>query len=256
MLAELREVEGAIVVIFNPAIAAATRAAAQERCDRIKAAEGVLGFVCQLFEGSSVPEVRFWCLQTIEEILNYKYATLSPSERTGLQQWLSNLACCATTSAAGHAFLHNKLAQVYAILIRHDYCEHWLTPFTALLNHLQMGEDVIAMFLRVLRAVDAEIINAECHRSPADAGVAMRVKDSLREQCIGDIAAAWYLILHEFHQSNIALVKECLACMALFINWIDVQLIVNDKFVPAFYSLLDKDEFVQERLIQALSRLY
>jgi hypothetical protein len=44
--------------------------------------------------------------------------------------------------------------------------------------------------------------------------------------------------------------------MALFINWIDVQLIVNDKFVPAFYSLLDKDEFVQERLSKALLRLY
>jgi hypothetical protein len=184
-MADPREVEEAIVILFNPAIPPATRAAAQQRCDSIKEASGALGFVCQLFEASSVSEVRFWCLQSIEEILNHKYEILNVSERQGLQNWLVHVACQNTNLMGGHVFLQNKLAQVYAILIRHEYPEQWEAPFTSLLCNLQMGEEVIAMFLRVLRAVDAEIINAECHRSAADAGVAMRVKDALREQvCI------------------------------------------------------------------------
>ena len=45
-----------------------------------------------------------------------------------------------------------------------------------------------------------------------------------------------YVILHEFHVTNPSLVKECLVSMAAFINWIDVQLVLNDKFVPGRHS--------------------
>lgn len=130
--------------------------------------------------------------------------------------------------------------------MRHEYPNLWPGAVTALLSHLEMGEDVIDMFLRVLRAVDAEIMNPECHRSPSDAGVAMRVKDGMRLQCLSQVAAAWYLILETFHSTSAGLVKDCLLCMAPFINWLDIHLIVNDKFVPALYSLLEKDEFVEE----------
>jgi len=242
----MRETEEAIVVIFNPALPAATRAAAQEHCDKIKQAPGALAFACNLFDGSSVPEVRFWCLQTVEEMLNHSYEVLEDAERAGLQNWLVALACQPTSSIRGQTFLQNKLAQVYALLIRHEYPEQWQVPFTSLLCNLQMGEDVINMFLRVMRAVDAEIINPECHRRGADAAVAMRIKDALREQCIADVASSWYVIMHEFHVSNPALVKECLQSMAPYISWVDVQLVVNEQFVTAFYSLLAKDGFVQE----------
>ena len=53
----MREAEEAIVIIFNPALSAASRAAAQEHCDKIKQAPGALAFACNLFDGSSVPEV-------------------------------------------------------------------------------------------------------------------------------------------------------------------------------------------------------
>jgi exportin-T len=200
----------------------------------------------QIFEGTRVGEVRFWCLQAVEEQLLHHYSALEDSARAGLRTWLQTLACQNPGLLRGQGYLANKLAQVYALLMRHEYPNLWPHALTALLSHLQMGEDVIDMFLRVLRAVDAEIINVECHGSASDAGVAMRVKDGMRLQCMSDIAGAWYLILQTFHQTRAGLVQDCLRSMAAFIPWLDIHLIVNDKFVPALYSLLEKDEFVEE----------
>ena len=161
----------------------ATRTAAQERCDALKNAPGALESACQLFQASEVPEVRFWCLQTLEELLNYKYAALNESERVGLRHWLVLVACQGGGVGSAAPFLANKLAQVYALLMRQEYPEQWPDAMQALLRNLEAGEDVVWMFIRVLRAVDVEIINVECHRGPADAGVAMRVKDAMRAQC-------------------------------------------------------------------------
>ena len=72
--------------------------------------------------------------------------------------------------------------------MRQEYPEQWPDAMQALLRNLEAGEDVVWMFIRVLRAVDVEIINVECHRGPADAGVAMRVKDAMRAQCLTDVA--------------------------------------------------------------------
>jgi hypothetical protein len=200
----------------------------------------------QIFEGTAVGEVRFWCLQAVEELLLHQYEALEDMARAGLRAWLQTLACQNPALLRGQGYLANKVAQVYALLMRHEYPDLWPHALTALLSHLQMGEDVIDMFLRVLRAVDAEIINVECHRSPRDAGVAMRVKDAMRLQCMSDIAGAWYLILQTFHETRAGLVKDCLQSMAPFITWLDIHLIVNDKFIPALYTLLEKDEFVEE----------
>ena len=190
-MSDLREVEQAIAVIFTPGIDRATRTAAQERCDALKNAPGALESACQLFQASEVPEVRFWCLQTLEELLNYKYAALNESERAGLRHWLVLVACQGGGVGSAAPFLANKLAQVYALLMRQEYPEQWPDAMQALLRNLEAGEDVVWMFIRVLRAVDVEIINVECHRGPADAGVAMRVKDAMRAQCLTDVARAW-----------------------------------------------------------------
>ena len=192
-----------------------------------------------------MPEVRFWCLQTVEEILNHKYEALTQSERAGLQNWLITLVCQASVMHQ-QVFLQNKLAQVYALLMRHEYPEQWQTPLTALLQHLEAGEHVIVMFLRVLRALDAEIINPECHRNASDAAVAMRVKDAIRLQCMQDIARAWYVIVEHLHASNVAVVKECLLTMSSYITWIDLELVANDQVLHALYTLLLADHFVPE----------
>ena len=66
------------------------------------------------------------------------------------------------------------------------------------------------------------------------------MKDGIRDQCVSQLAEAWYTILQAYHSSEPRLVKSCLATLARYISWIDISLVVNDRFLPAFWSFLSQ----------------
>eukprot|EP00960_Hanusia_phi_P061273 764794-Hanusia_phi.AAC.4 len=233
MTSQYQDAEKAVLCIYNQSSDPALRKQAQDYCDSVKNSDGALHIACGLMMRSAVQQ--------------HRYATLSDQDRDEVKKFL--VSWILETCPAGPPqppFLLNKVAQIYAILVRNDYPEQWPDALTILLSALNSGVTVIDMFLRVQDAVDAEIINSEFHRSPADAAVSMRVKDALRLQCLNEMASAWYVILREFYQSEPGLVKYCLSSISRYIHWIDIGLIMNDKFVPAFYALLENDVFVEE----------
>lgn len=60
-------------------------------------------------------------------------------------------------------------------MVRNEYPEHWEEAITTLLVALNLGQGLVDMFLRILDAIDEEIINMEFHRSPSDTAVSMKV---------------------------------------------------------------------------------
>lgn len=113
------------------------------------------------------------------------------------------------------------------------------------------------MFLRLLYHVDDEII-----RSHVGAGTqslqlhAALLKDSMRVQCVGELAQAWQTILATYIYSRPDIVVQCLRTMQLFVHWIDVHLVANDTFVPLFHRLLaSPSAAVRGRACNCLARL-
>eukprot|EP00295_Goniomonas_pacifica_P042195 CAMPEP_0175985260 /NCGR_PEP_ID=MMETSP0108-20121206/49464_1 /TAXON_ID=195067 ORGANISM="Goniomonas pacifica, Strain CCMP1869" /NCGR_SAMPLE_ID=MMETSP0108 /ASSEMBLY_ACC=CAM_ASM_000204 /LENGTH=49 /DNA_ID= /DNA_START= /DNA_END= /DNA_ORIENTATION= len=49
---------------------------------------------------------------------------------------------------------------------------------------------MIDFFLRVLNTLDEEVICQDFPRSPADSAVAMKIKDAIRERCLGTLVDA------------------------------------------------------------------
>ena len=52
----------------------------------------------------------------------------------------------------------------------------------------------------------------------------------MRDRCVPELVESWYYILMDT-SSNDENIKMCLQIVGLYIEWIDVSLIVNDKFV-------------------------
>ena len=52
----------------------------------------------------------------------------------------------------------------------------------------------------------------------------------MRDRCVAELVESWYYILMDT-SSNDENIKMCLQIVGLYIEWIDVSLIVNDKFV-------------------------
>ena len=59
------------------------------------------------------------------------------------------------------------------------------------------------------------------------------IKDSMREQCIPHLVESWFQILQAYQRSHPELTCQCLEVVGLFVSWIDLNLIANDRSVAS-----------------------
>ena len=68
-----------------------------------------------------------------------------------------------------------------------------------------------------------------------------RIKDRMRETCIGELVESWLSILTAF-PSQEKILNLCLNVVASYVSWIDVSLIANERFVPLLVACLGRPE--------------
>lgn len=66
-------------------------------------------------------------------------------------------------------------------------------------------------------------------RSQEESKLSMHIKDSMREQCISEVAEAWTRLTRTYKSSRPELAAFVLATTAKYIHWIDISLVANDK---------------------------
>ena len=90
------------------------------------------------------------------------------------------------------------------------------------------------MFLRVLDSIDAEVVDRDIERTPQRAAAHTHAMEA--------IAEAWFTILVTFETSNDVIVSSTLETIAKYISWIDIRLIVNDRFVALLFRFMANAE--------------
>ena len=58
-------------------------------------------------------------------------------------------------------FVRNKAAQMFALACTVDYPQRWPTFFNDLLQTLHLGEVAVDIYLRILKAIDSEVVDRE-----------------------------------------------------------------------------------------------
>ncbi|PFX29322.1 Exportin-T [Stylophora pistillata] len=178
--------------------------------------------------------VKFFCFQVLEHQIKTSHAAASPlnqcTARNILLTWLRN-QCCSKTDDKN--FLKNKAAQVFSLIFVRDYPEGWPTFFSDLLQCLQFGAQAVDMYLRILKAIDEEVVDRDVIRNQQDAERNMKIKDTIRDTCITDLVDSWYHILNTYENSLSSLTCLCLDVIGAYIEWIDIGLIANDRFISA-----------------------
>ncbi|KAJ4841704.1 hypothetical protein Tsubulata_032461 [Turnera subulata] len=241
------DLEKAILISFDEsgAIDSVLKSQAVSFCQQIKDNPSICRICVEKLCFCKLVQVQFWCLQTLHEVIRAKYDLLSLEEKDFVRKSVFSM-CCFGAVGDGNAvrilespaFVKNKLAQVLVTLIFFEYPLIWSSVFVDFLPHLNKGEIVIDMFCRVLNALDDELISLDYPRTPEELGVAARVKDAIRQQCIGQIVTAWYEIVNLYRNSDPELCSGVLDSMRRYISWIDIGLIVNDAFMPLLFQLI------------------
>ncbi|XP_065866859.1 exportin-T isoform X2 [Euphorbia lathyris] len=248
------DIEKAILISFDESgnIGSSLKSQAVSYCQQIKETPAICRICIDKLCFCNIVQVQFWCLQTLHEVIRVNYALLSSEEKNFVRKSVFALCCFDDSNAAkvleGPAFIKNKLAQVLVTFIYFEYPLIWSSVFVDFLPYLSKGPIVIDMFCRVLNALDDELISLDYPRTTEDLGVATRVKDAMRQQCIGQIVRAWYDIVSMYRKSDAELCSSVLDSSRRYISWIDIGLIVNDAFMPLLFELVLLDgEFEQLR---------
>lgn len=92
-------------------------------------------------------------------------------------------------------FIRNKAAQIFALVFVCDYPKRWPNFFTDLLQTLALGPRAIDLYLRVLLAIDSEVVDREILHSKEEADRNTLIKDHMRETCVDSLVDSWYHIL-------------------------------------------------------------
>ncbi|KAJ0007649.1 hypothetical protein Pint_29138 [Pistacia integerrima] len=173
------------------------------------------------FDESGAVDSALKSQATLYEIIKVKYALMSVEEKNFIRKSVFSMACyeffddnkSAVRVLESPPYIRNKLAQV-------------------------KGSVVIDMFCRVLNSLDDELISLDYLRTSEEIAVAGRVKDAMRQQCVEQIVRAWYEIVTMYRNSDFELCTSVLDCMRRYISWIDINLIVNDAFIPLLFELI------------------
>ena len=244
------DVEKAILISFDEwgAIDSALKSQAVSFCQQIKETPTVCRLCIEKLCFCRLVQVQFWCLQTLHELIWVKYALLSLQEKDFMRKSVFSMCCFEAIDdqnnnavrilEGGPAFIKNKLAQVFVALVYFEYPLTWSSVFVDFLPHLRKGAVVIDMFCRILNALDDELISLDFPRTSEEMGVAGRVKDAMRQQCITQIVTFWYDVVSMYWNSDPDLCSGVLDSMRRYISWIDIGLIVNDLFIPLLFQLI------------------
>ncbi|KAG1677608.1 hypothetical protein FOA52_010389 [Chlamydomonas sp. UWO 241] len=224
---------------FTGGVDPALKERATSFINEVKSNPEVWRLCCERYGTSQYTEVRFWCLQTLHELLKTSYTAFPAGAKlevkTAITTWLQG---CADLKAGPAPFLRNKLAQALVAVLQFEFPSVWPSFFHDLVSALGAGEGLVDMFCRVLVAVDEDLVTLDIPRSQDESKLSMRIKDSMREHSISEVAEAWFKLLEAYSNKSPELSVQVLQTMQRYVSWIDISLIANPKFMPLLMSLL------------------
>ena len=218
--------------------AACARAMVFER--QVRESPDGLQLALQLLTGSSNPNVKFWCPQTVlDTIETGRFKAFGEPQRDGLKQSL--MVWMTESSAAAEVFIKNKFAHV---LLQLYLTGLWPTFFHDLVNAVPLGHHVADIFIRTLQCVDDEIACREAQENFELRARNTMIKDSMREDCMPQLIDACFTIIESTNGTpeHKPLARSCLEIIPSYTTWIGLDLIACDRFLSKLLEFLSDEQ--------------
>ena len=252
----LDEFDQAVTIAFehNPSISPEIKQQATTYCEQAKLShDGWKSALPKLHECALMKKhdhIKFWCLEIIYHAVATRYMDLTEEERSQIRTSLFVFVRDVVPKTPLTPFLKGKLSSIFIAIIRHDFPSQWPTFFTDFISLLPSahdhgdGSEAIELFLRVMLSLEEDVIQSDPSfgirgaRSKDDANVAMRIKDAMRVGPLPALVQALHAIITQYLTQKPQLAVMSLEVLAIYAEWIDVELLVNDMFFPLLYQVL------------------
>lgn len=202
----------------------------------------------QLFYVTSNESARFFSLSLIRDYLNniLPMVGINQTLQEDLVKIRSNMLHYVGTAVANSInipiYLLNNLVSIIALCIKLQYPGIWNTAFFDILSIGKINMIGLDISIKILNEVTVEIIEANENRSKEDIKNNTMIKDHMRGSgilndivqflCQSSISIRSSLTDEQANLTS----NNCLRCLAGFISWIDINLIVNNTILPIIYN--------------------
>lgn len=246
--------ERAVLVSLNPTqVSPQTLQGAQALLAQFKASGDAWKLCLQKAFSDCPMQVRFFCFLTLVDLLNHKHGELSAESRAALRQGLLTwLKDHLPAHPQEDTSVKNKFVQALVVMFKLEYPEEWPSFFSDLFMLLKStgstpaGLVMVDMFLRIMASIDQLVINSDAVRSSAEIAHASDIKEAMKVHCVNTYVEVCYSIIVTFRTSCPPIAKSCLDNLRAYLAWIELPLIVNNRFLPLFYELLSSEDLREE----------
>uniref|UniRef100_A0A8C0GZC3 Exportin-T n=1 Tax=Chelonoidis abingdonii TaxID=106734 RepID=A0A8C0GZC3_CHEAB len=191
--------------------------------------------------------IKFFCFQVIEHQIKFKYSELTEVQQQLVRETLVTwLQAQMLNPQPEKTFIRNKAAQVFALLFVTEYLTKWPKFFFDILSVVDLNPQGVDLYLRILMAVDAELVDRDVVHTSEEARRNTLLKDTMREQCIPSLVESWYQILQNYQCTNAELTCQCLEVVGAYVSWIDLSLIANERFINMLLSHMSVEVLREE----------
>ncbi|KAJ1818077.1 pre-tRNA nuclear export protein, partial [Coemansia sp. RSA 2598] len=257
---------------------------ATEYCASVKASTEGWQVCLELFTNvpARIPEARMFALQVIDAMI--MRAGIRGNENGAperLEITRKELLKFVSTHYAGAGyqseipFLKNKLAHTITLLGLALYPAQWPTFIKDLLsltglpdttgpitedsakavNVAAVNPLLIDFVLRVLSSLDEEMVNPAVPRGSEEVARNTDIKDAMRVEDVSRMAHVWYSVLAHMSASYPDLARTSLKLMAVYVSWIDINLIVNEPFMRIVFGLLKSSPALRNQACHCLTEI-
>jgi exportin-T len=133
----------------------------------------------------------------------------------------------------------NKMAHLFALVFVNEFPAKWQTFFPDICSMVNVSPAAADRFLRIILAIDEEVVDRDVERPAAIAARNTALKDNMRVIAMSTLCKAWETILSTYEGSHHTLVGTCLHAISLYISWIDVSLVANEQFLNPVFRYLN-----------------
>ena len=113
------------------------------------------------------------------------------------------------------------------------------------------------MYLKILYYIDEEIVQgADGRRAPTDQSslrIGTRVKDCLRESCMGMIFESWMEVLQQYgtqqDEFSQMLCNTCLETLTGYTDWIDISFMTNPLTLTILFGMMENEVYVENVIL-------
>eukprot|EP00047_Mylnosiga_fluctuans_P005282 m.239560 g.239560 ORF g.239560 m.239560 type:complete len:968 (+) comp13498_c0_seq1:141-3044(+) len=234
------EFEQTVMTLYSPETPPQHRQQAMALFDQYKYSPDAWVMCAQKFIGAFYQQelTQAACVQVIEAVVQTRYDNLDEPHqnfvRELLRAWLRERPAAAATPVT----IVNKMAHLFAIVFVHEFPTKWPAFFTEITAMVNMSPVAADIFLRIMLAIDEEVVDRDIERSAAVNARNTALKDSMRLGAMPAICDAWKAVF-AYEAAQPALVGTCLRAMSLYVSWIDLGLVANDGFLAPVFSYLN-----------------